>query len=48
MEGSRIHVVLGNEACDVDSAVSALTYSYYLNKVSMFNLTVCYMRFRLF
>ena len=34
VKGGMLHVVLGNEACDLDSAVSALTYSYYLSKVS--------------
>ncbi|XP_020516133.1 exopolyphosphatase PRUNE1 [Labrus bergylta] len=32
--GSGVHVVLGNEACDVDSMVSALTYAYYLSKTA--------------
>lgn len=30
--GSGFHVVLGNEACDVDSMVCALTYAYFLSK----------------
>lgn len=30
--GSVFHVVLGNEACDVDSMVCALTYAYFLYK----------------
>lgn len=30
--GSAFHVVLGNEACDVDSMVCALTYAYFLSK----------------
>jgi inorganic pyrophosphatase/exopolyphosphatase len=30
----KIHVVIGNEACDLDSAVSALTYGYFLHKVN--------------
>ena len=28
-----VHVVLGNEACDLDSAVSAIAYAYYLHEV---------------
>ncbi|XP_053743525.1 exopolyphosphatase PRUNE1 isoform X1 [Synchiropus splendidus] len=28
----QVHVVLGNEACDVDSMVSALVYAYFLHK----------------
>ena len=27
------HVVLGNEACDLDSMVCALVYAYFLSKV---------------
>ncbi|XP_076827590.1 exopolyphosphatase PRUNE1 [Brachyhypopomus gauderio] len=27
-----LHVVLGNEACDIDSMVSALTFAYFLSK----------------
>ena len=30
-----VHVVLGNEACDLDSAVSAIVYAYYLHEVSL-------------
>ncbi|XP_035019728.1 exopolyphosphatase PRUNE1 [Hippoglossus stenolepis] len=30
--GPRFHIVLGNEACDVDSVVSALAYAYFLSK----------------
>ncbi|XP_071370678.1 exopolyphosphatase PRUNE1-like, partial [Centroberyx affinis] len=30
--GPGFHVVLGNEACDIDSMVSALTYAYFLFK----------------
>ncbi|XP_054477749.1 exopolyphosphatase PRUNE1 [Anoplopoma fimbria] len=30
--GRRVHVVLGNEAGDVDSMVCALTYAYFLSK----------------
>lgn len=29
---SKVHIVLGNEACDLDSAVAALVYSFYLYK----------------
>nr|XP_046254598.1 exopolyphosphatase PRUNE1 [Scatophagus argus] len=32
--GSGFHVVLGNEACDVDSMVCALTYAYFLSKTA--------------
>ncbi|XP_053288808.1 exopolyphosphatase PRUNE1 [Pleuronectes platessa] len=32
--GPGFHVVLGNEACDVDSVVSALAYAYFLSKTS--------------
>lgn len=32
--GPAFHVVMGNEACDVDSMVSALVYAYFLSKVS--------------
>ena len=31
---TTIHVVIGNEACDLDSTVSALVYAFYLNQVS--------------
>ncbi|XP_051921627.1 exopolyphosphatase PRUNE1 [Hippocampus zosterae] len=30
--GHPFHVVLGNEACDLDSMVSSLVYAYYLSK----------------
>ena len=30
-----VHVVLGNEACDLDSAVCAIAYAYYLHEVSL-------------
>nr|XP_056704963.1 protein prune homolog 2-like [Euleptes europaea] len=30
----KVHVVLGKKLCDVDSITSALTYAYYLDKVS--------------
>ncbi|XP_063803069.1 exopolyphosphatase PRUNE1 [Pseudophryne corroboree] len=33
-EGLDFHVVLGNEACDLDSMVSAITLAYYLAKTS--------------
>lgn len=29
---SKLHVVLGNEACDLDSMVSALVFAYFLSK----------------
>ncbi|XP_060778359.1 exopolyphosphatase PRUNE1 isoform X1 [Neoarius graeffei] len=28
----QLHIVLGNEACDIDSMVSALTFAYFLSK----------------
>ncbi|XP_074927482.1 exopolyphosphatase PRUNE1-like [Chelonoidis abingdonii] len=31
----EVHVVLGNEACDLDSMVSALALAYYLAKTSL-------------
>lgn len=30
---ARFHVVLGNEACDIDSMVCSLVYAYFLSKV---------------
>lgn len=32
--GPGFHVVLGNEACDIDSMVSALAYAYFLSKTT--------------
>ncbi|CAJ1061298.1 exopolyphosphatase PRUNE1 [Xyrichtys novacula] len=32
--GSGFHIVLGNEACDVDSMVCALAYAYFLSKTA--------------
>ncbi|OQV25483.1 putative Protein prune-like protein [Hypsibius exemplaris] len=32
---STIHIVVGNEACDLDSAVSALTYAFHLTHSSV-------------
>lgn len=32
-QGPGFHVVLGNEACDVDSMVCAVAYAYFLSKV---------------
>lgn len=32
---SGFHVVLGNEACDVDSMVCSLAYAYFLSKVML-------------
>ncbi|XP_043542565.1 exopolyphosphatase PRUNE1, partial [Chiloscyllium plagiosum] len=29
-----VHVVLGNEACDLDSMVSAITFAYFLSKTA--------------
>ncbi|XP_053263708.1 protein prune homolog 2 isoform X4 [Podarcis raffonei] len=34
----KVHVVLGNKTCDLDSLISALTYAYYLEKVSPPNI----------
>lgn len=31
--GPGFHVVMGNEACDLDSMVSAVAYAYFLSKV---------------
>lgn len=31
---NKVHIVLGNEACDLDSAAAAITYAYYLDSVS--------------
>lgn len=33
-DGNDFHVVLGNEACDLDSMVSAITLAYFLSKTS--------------
>ncbi|XP_048849547.1 exopolyphosphatase PRUNE1 isoform X1 [Brienomyrus brachyistius] len=33
-DGSKVHVILGNEACDLDSMVSALAFAYFLYKTS--------------
>lgn len=33
-----LHVVLGNEACDVDSVVCSLAYAYFLAKVRLSQL----------
>ncbi|XP_039945495.1 protein prune homolog 2 isoform X3 [Hirundo rustica] len=30
----KVHVVLGNKPCDLDSLISTLTYAYFLDKVS--------------
>nr|XP_022297348.1 exopolyphosphatase PRUNE1-like [Crassostrea virginica]XP_022297350.1 exopolyphosphatase PRUNE1-like [Crassostrea virginica]XP_022297351.1 exopolyphosphatase PRUNE1-like [Crassostrea virginica] len=30
----NLHVVIGNESCDLDSVIAALTYSYFLHKTS--------------
>ncbi|XP_035219220.1 exopolyphosphatase PRUNE1-like isoform X2 [Stegodyphus dumicola] len=32
-ESIRVNVVLGNEACDLDSAVSAIVFAYFLSKI---------------
>ncbi|KAK3596594.1 hypothetical protein CHS0354_020934 [Potamilus streckersoni] len=39
----RVHVVLGNEACDLDSAVAALTYAFYLHHKSVKDTGVLYL-----
>ena len=31
----NLHVVIGNESCDLDSVIAALTYSYFLHKVKL-------------
>ncbi|XP_061573831.1 exopolyphosphatase PRUNE1 isoform X2 [Cololabis saira] len=38
--GPPYHVVLGNEACDLDSMVSALAVAYFLSKTTHQNLAV--------
>ncbi|XP_062455786.1 protein prune homolog 2 [Rhea pennata] len=30
----KVHVVLGNKSCDLDSLISSLTYAFFLDKVS--------------
>lgn len=43
----QLHVVLGNEACDLDSMVSALTFAYFLSKVRtlvIYSLTALFVR----
>ncbi|ELU10738.1 hypothetical protein CAPTEDRAFT_167402 [Capitella teleta] len=30
---TAVHIILGNEACDLDSAVSAVVYAFFLNKI---------------
>ncbi|XP_025083199.1 uncharacterized protein LOC112557508 isoform X2 [Pomacea canaliculata] len=30
-----VHIVMGNEACDLDSATSAITYAFYLHEISV-------------
>ena len=34
-ESPGFHVVMGNEACDLDSMVSAVTFAYFLSKVGL-------------
>lgn len=29
----KVHVVLGNKSCDLDSLISTLAYAYFLDKV---------------
>ncbi|GFS17870.1 protein prune homolog 2 [Elysia marginata] len=29
----KLHIVIGNESCDLDSAVSAIVYAYYLHQI---------------
>ena len=47
-EFNEVHVVLGNEACDLDSMVSSLIYAFSIFKVCLFmetNLNLkCYLR----
>ena len=38
---SEVHVVLGNEACDLDSMVSSLLYAFSIYKVR-FTVNVMY------
>ncbi|KAG7282970.1 hypothetical protein CRUP_028487 [Coryphaenoides rupestris] len=38
--GQRFHVVLGNEACDMDSMVSVMAYAYFLSKTLHTNAAV--------
>ncbi|XP_028985405.1 exopolyphosphatase PRUNE1 [Betta splendens] len=33
-QGRQFHVVMGNEACDMDSMVSAVAYAYFLSKTA--------------
>lgn len=33
-KGARCHVILGNEACDMDSVVSTLVYAYFVHKAN--------------
>lgn len=35
-EFNEVHVVLGNEACDLDSMVSSLIYAFSIFKVCLF------------
>ncbi|XP_074661284.1 exopolyphosphatase PRUNE1-like [Tubulanus polymorphus] len=37
---SCIHVVIGNEACDLDSAISAISYAYFLDKIKSDEFTL--------
>ncbi|XP_075454743.1 protein prune homolog 2 isoform X5 [Ascaphus truei] len=30
----KVHTVIGNKSCDLDSIISTLTYAYYLDKIS--------------
>ncbi|KAL3887239.1 hypothetical protein ACJMK2_027186 [Sinanodonta woodiana] len=39
----KVHVVLGNESCDLDSAVAALTYAFYLHHKSVKDPGVLYL-----
>ncbi|KAL8595557.1 hypothetical protein ACOMHN_000765 [Nucella lapillus] len=34
-EFHAVHVVIGNESCDLDSAVSAIVYAYFLHETSL-------------
>ncbi|GAB6019162.1 hypothetical protein CHUAL_000781 [Chamberlinius hualienensis] len=34
-KGDRLHIVLGNEACDMDSVASSLIYAYFIYKTNL-------------
>lgn len=46
----KVHVVIGQKSCDLDSLISAFTYAYFLDKVRekkimLFNLN-CDVKFK--